>query len=306
MKASVIIPALDGGRPLARCVEACLGQIAPWPFEVLVIDSGSADGGPEWIASRAAADPRLRLHRIPKSEYGHGHTRNLGASLTTGDFICYLTQDALPADSLWLRTLVETLEAHPRAAGAFGRHRAHPHHPLPVARAIDDLFASYGATPSLLSVESPSRYANDIRYRSHLHFFSDNNSCLRRSAWSRHPFPEVDFGEDQLWADCILRSGESTLYIPDAVVFHSHDYSAREAFLRARQESFFFQRYFGYRLRHSRWHALNGALKLTRDEARILLPQAGRLGLLRRLPGTFVRHFAVTWGHYLGGRDTPP
>jgi cellulose synthase/poly-beta-1,6-N-acetylglucosamine synthase-like glycosyltransferase len=50
------------------------------------------------------------------------------------------------------------------------------------------------------------------------------NSCIRRQAWERIPFPEIDFGEDQAWAFEVQKAGLATGYAAEAVVRHSHDY----------------------------------------------------------------------------------
>ena len=40
-KASIVIPSKNGGTLLGAVLERILGQQAPWPFEVVVVDSGS-------------------------------------------------------------------------------------------------------------------------------------------------------------------------------------------------------------------------------------------------------------------------
>ena len=55
------------------------------------------DGPIEEIARAAGAD----LLEIPPEEFGHGRTRNLGAERSSGDLICFLTQDAVPVEG-WL------------------------------------------------------------------------------------------------------------------------------------------------------------------------------------------------------------
>ena len=73
-------------------------------------------------------------------EFSHGGTRNLGVELTEGEYIAFLTQDALPVDDSWLFNLVSVLEHEPEAAGAFGRHLPYEDHSPFVKR---DLLAHF-------------------------------------------------------------------------------------------------------------------------------------------------------------------
>ena len=47
-----------------------------------------------------------KCYEIPPSEFGHGKTRNYGASKGTGEFILFVTQDAKPADEYWLENFI--------------------------------------------------------------------------------------------------------------------------------------------------------------------------------------------------------
>ena len=60
-----------------------------------MIDSGSRDRS---VAIARAAG--VRVVEIEPGEFGHGRTRNLGASLCAGELICFLTQDATPVPGL--------------------------------------------------------------------------------------------------------------------------------------------------------------------------------------------------------------
>ena len=48
--------------------------------------------------------------------------------------------------------------------------------------------------------------------RQFLHYYSDNNSCLRKSYWEIFPYQDVDYGEDQLWADWIIKSNKTKAF----------------------------------------------------------------------------------------------
>lgn len=306
VKASVIIPVRDGLPLLRDCLRACLGQIAPWPFEIVPVDSGSRDGTLPLLETVAAADDRVKLHRISPAEFGHGRTRNYGASLARGEFLCFLTQDAVPIDPHWLATLVGAFAAHPTAAGAFGRHRAHHGHPATLARRLDTFFDGFGGPVTAFRIDSPERYRQSPGYRTSLRFFSDNNSCLRRAVWEKLPFDDVSFGEDQLWAEKILRHGYTKLYVDGAVVRHSHDFGPRAAFRRAREEAAFYRRRFDEVLVATQSEVPRRAARAVRGEFRATRAAAGTGTALRQIAGSVLRNLAVLQGHYRGGAATVP
>lgn len=156
----------------------------------------------------------------------------------------------MPVDEFWLYNIVSVLERFPRAAGAFGRHIARPTASPFVKRDIKEHFGRLIRYPLALSRDlSASQWQlSDEVWRKVLHYFSDNNSCLRKSVWEHVPFPEVEFGEDQLWADTIISLGYEKVYVPSAAVYHSHDFTPAEATARAATEAFYFVRQFGYQV----------------------------------------------------------
>lgn len=247
IKASIIVPTLDGGAIWRRVAAQIGAQRAPWPIEVIVIDSGSSDDSRDVAL---ALPHKTTLHQIARSEFQHGRTRNLGAAMAQGEFLLFLTQDAMPADPLWAYKFVGAMEAYPEAAGGFGRHLAHPEHGALVRDEIEAHFRTLGNWPLLVSkfTDLAAWVAGEPGFRRMLHFYSDNNSCMRRSAWADLPYPEVEYGEDQLWAEQNAARGGAKLYAPNATVYHSHDYTPDEMRSRARIEAAFFARHFGYDL----------------------------------------------------------
>jgi len=245
-KASVVIPTLNAGPIFADVLEAVVNQRTPWPFEILVIDSGSTD---ETLAT-VEKYPNVRLHKIEKSEFNHGATRNLGAEMTTGDYIAFLTHDAMPYHDRWLFNLVSSLERHPNAAGVYGKHLAYPDASVFTKRDLNNHFDAINELPLALSKDTDKdRWKeNNISWQQALHFYSDNNSCMRREIFEKIPYQQVVFGEDQLWAWDIIQAGYEKIYAPQAAVYHSHDYDEQENFDRSQIESAFFKHFFGYEL----------------------------------------------------------
>ena len=254
-KASVCIPTYNGGELLTKVVERVQAQRVPWPYEIVIVDSGSSDGSIEKLSisktrAKSLALPSLRIRQIPKTEFQHGRTRNLCAATARGEFVAFLTQDALPTDEFWLYNLVTVLARFPNAAGAFGRHIPWPTSTVFTQRDISSHFDNLLGYPLVLckqsQIQNLTHDANALRQ--FLHYFSDNNSCLRRSVWEKIPYPEIDYGEDQVWADSIIQRGYEKLYVPTAPVYHSHNYTLSETSERSETEAYFFAVKFGYRL----------------------------------------------------------
>lgn len=244
VKASVCIPTLNGGDLLLKVVGRILEQTVPWDFELLIMDSSSDDGSIE----RLPKHPSLRVERIERRSFQHGRTRNALAERARGEYLAFLTQDALPVDRTWLYNFVTVLAHFPDGAGAFGRHYAWPEASPFTKRDLKNAFESFGEDPLRLARDTKvERYeSGDIGWRQRLHFFSDNNALLRRGVWKKIPYPEVDFGEDQVWADRIIAAGYAKIYVPSAGVFHSHDYTPNETRKRMQVEADFFRAEFGY------------------------------------------------------------
>lgn len=299
-KASVILLTKNPGPHFPSIVQTVLDQETPWPFEILVMDSGSTDGTVEKIR----ALPGVRLETIPPAEFGHGRTRNLAISKTTGEFIALITHDSMPANRRWLRNLVGAVEQAPDVAGAIGRQLPYPGLNPFIARDMNLFFNHIAAFPSsIFRIEDRERYARDESYRQILHFFSNCNSCLRRSVWEKIPFPDVDFAEDQLWAKTAIDAGYAKAYSDVATVYHSHDFSLRETARRSFDESRALHLLFGYRLCPGLDTIFRQWIALTLNDMRY----ASQNHLLKRAPRSVLRapalNLARMLGYYFGERS---
>jgi glycosyltransferase involved in cell wall biosynthesis len=246
---SVMIPTLNGGNLLLDIVKRLLQQKIDAAFEIIIIDSESEDHS---IAS-LPEDPRISLYSIPRSSFQHGRTRNLGVALSKAPFLAFLTQDAMPANRHWLQNLIEPLQSHGEVVGVFGRHVGHEGHPQYLKTWMHDHFKSFAEHGLYNKLDDLRRYyKSSPEYRQFMHYYSDNNSCLRKATWCEYPYPDVAYGEDQLWADWLIQWSHTKAYAHDAVVMHSHDYTPREEFERASTEAHFFRLLYGYDLSQDR------------------------------------------------------
>jgi glycosyltransferase involved in cell wall biosynthesis len=117
---SVIVPFLNEEQFLSEAVDSVLAQSYE-AWELVLADDGSSDSGAEIAKEYAAQDPtRIRyVTHVDGSPHGLSATRNLGVSVTEGEFIAFLD-----ADDIWvprkLEEQVAILAAQPEAAMAYG------------------------------------------------------------------------------------------------------------------------------------------------------------------------------------------
>jgi rhamnosyltransferase len=233
LKASVIIPVKNGGALFRRVLQTVLEQdLGGAAFEVIIIDSGSSDGSDKWVEEMAKNHQGLKLIKIKPEEFCHGRTRNVGASLAKGEYLAFLTHDALPVDRCWLANLIKPLEKDHEVAGVFGKHIPYEDCDIFEKELLSRHFENFGIETTLFSIDDMDRYKKDASYRHYLCFYSNNSSAMRKSLWEKIPYPDVDFAEDQLWAKTILEKGYKKAYTPEAIVYHSHHYPICEQLKR--------------------------------------------------------------------------
>src|SRR5215210_1095796 len=131
---SVVIPVKNGGPLLADVLAAVRAQ---GEVELIVTDSGSTDGSAD-VARAAGAE----VIEIAPGEFGHGRTRNLAAERSSGELICFLTQDAVPQPG-WLAAHREAFELDPRVGASFGPHLPNPGTSPMIARELLEFFAGF-------------------------------------------------------------------------------------------------------------------------------------------------------------------
>lgn len=296
---TVAIPVRDGGALFAQTLQSLARQTVA--HELLVCDSRSRDGSGDLAREHGA-----RVIEIEPERFSHGGTRNLLMRQATCARVAFLTQDAEPADERWLERLLGGFALAPDVGLVYGPYRPRPTASAPVRMELERWFGrlspdgvarvdrldedeSEGLPPSALMGERG--------------FFTDANACISRAAWQETPFRDVPYAEDRVLAIDMLRAGHAKVYVPDAAVVHSHDYSAMEELRRCFDEWRGLREVYGWREPACPLHLagkLRGELGWTRRE----LHRQGVSPSERRaiLGAVIARHVVRQVGELLGSR----
>ncbi len=224
-RVSILLVTKNGARYLVEVLDGIGHQRGRFRVEeIIAVDSGSRDGSVEILRAAGA-----QVMTIPAAAFGHGKTRNLAASYAHGDYLVFLTQDATPARADWLENLLAPLVADPLVVGAYSRHTPRPNcHPMEWRRIVQEEPTGLPDSRINSRVDNPDYDRNPAFF----YFFANTSSVIRRATWRNIPWPEVEFGEDQLWAKQVLEAGYKTAYCADSVVYHSHSYGPWANFRR--------------------------------------------------------------------------
>jgi rhamnosyltransferase len=228
METSVVIPTKNGAEWIGECLQLVYSQQGVGPVEVVMVDSGSIDGTLE-IARKYP----VRIEEIAAQDFHHARTRNYAATLTTGKYLVFLSQDAIPANDSWLRAMLQNF-ADATVGAVYGRQVPKAGSTQERHDALDTMYGSERVVKDASTKQS-------LGYR--YYHFSDANAAIRREVWEATQFPEeLKVFEDLGIAKRILDAGWHIVYEPEASVVHSHNHTTVELFKRYFDIGYTFQR----------------------------------------------------------------
>lgn len=102
-EASIVVLTLNQLAITRRCFESLFAHVGP-SFELIVVDNGSADGTPAYLAELAARDPRVRVIANERN-LGFPHGCNQGLAIARGRTMVLLNNDTVLTDG-WLEGLL--------------------------------------------------------------------------------------------------------------------------------------------------------------------------------------------------------
>lgn len=215
---SVIIPTLNSGKRLELILKILVKQSIEIS-EIIIVDSSSTDSTYS-VAEKFGA----KVFQIQRVDFNHASTRTFAAKKSTGDYIIFLTDDAVPANKEFIRNLIGPFsDGHVAAVCA---RQIAPVHVGPVGQHLRSFnYPDY----------SFSRTQEDSnKYGFKTVFMSNSAAAYRRkSLESISWFGEnQSFGEDSVACAKLLLKGQKIQYSSNAIVYHGHDYSILQEFKR--------------------------------------------------------------------------
>ncbi|RKM57808.1 glycosyltransferase family 2 protein [Butyrivibrio sp. CB08] len=164
------------------------------------------------------------LRHVDKRDFDHGNTRNQGVELSKAEFFLMMTQDAFPRDKMLISSLVKAFEDSDVAA-AYGRQ--YPKSDCNLA----ERYARKFNYPN----ETIKKTQGDVdRLGIKTYFCSNVCAMYRREIFDKLGgfTKRTIFNEDMVYAGTACQNGYAIMYVPEAGVIHSHNYTYLQQFHR--------------------------------------------------------------------------
>lgn len=185
---------------IRQTVKALLAQDTDMPVEIVSCDDHSTDGTAEYLASV----PQIKRISPPEGKYVPGKTLNHMIRQAQGQYIVFNNGDAIPQHKEFLQNLIKPLQAE-TANCVFANQIARKDAFLVVRKDYERAFGDGSCS------------------RKWHKFFSLVASGFTRQELIDNPFDETfQYSEDSQWVN---RREVKIVYVPDAIVEHSHNYT---------------------------------------------------------------------------------
>lgn len=181
-------------------------------FEIIVVDSSTDD------TAIIARNKNAIVIDLPKSKFNYASALNLGIEKSTGKLIVIMSAHAIPVNNDWLYRMISHFK-NKNIAGVYCRQIPWPDADWRERHRIEETF----------DVQSIC-YSNSVATDSMA--FSNAASCIRRLVWEKHNFIIQPASEDREWAQWAINNGYSIIYDAEALLYHSHNETARKTAMK--------------------------------------------------------------------------
>lgn len=166
----------------------------------------------------------VEIYHISKREFDHGRTRHLGMKKADGEYVLFMTQDAVPADD---KLIEQLLLAFMDKDVAVAYARQLPGKDSGVIESYTREF-NYPAQSMVKSEQDLEKLGIKTFFCSNVCAMYKKSIYEELGGFVRHTI----FNEDMIFAAEAIKAGYKIAYMAQAQVIHSHNYTNKEQLKR--------------------------------------------------------------------------
>ena len=175
---------------------------------------------------------KIKYKKIKKEDFSHSLTREKEALKSNADIICFITQDVVIEDELWLYYLTKNI-INNRCDAAFSRQITKYNNIEKYTRE-----KNYPKQSRIVSEKDIARLGLNT------FFFSDAASAIKLSVFKKlkgYDGKSLPINEDMYFAFKLITNGFKIGYEADSIVYHSHQFKLKELYDRYKLTGQFFK-----------------------------------------------------------------
>lgn len=216
-----VIPAYKPGEDLLDLLEKLQKQTVP--VNRIIIINTEREFFDEKLYKIAS---NIEVVHITRKEFDHAATRDMGMRMSTGDYVLFMTMDAVPRDEKLVERLLSGFDSDEiPVAVSYARQL-----PKRGCRMAEKFTREFNYPEK--NVIKTSADIENLGIKTF--FCSDVCAMYDRKIYERLGgfVPRAIFNEDMIYAAKAIDAGYGIMYCADAEVYHSHNYTCMEQFRR--------------------------------------------------------------------------
>ncbi len=212
---TILIRTKNEENRIEKVLSAILGQTYK-KIEIVAVDGGSTDK-----TLRIMKKYPVKIYQIKPEEFTYGLALNYGFQKAKGEYIVSLNGHSLPLSKKWLETIISNFNDS-KVAAVMCKIL-----PWPDCNPFDrrGLLKRYNTQEHEITEGRPS-------------IFSNASSVIRKDVWEKVHFDEtLTASEDYDWLKKVRQLKYKIIYEPQAEVYHSHNWTLKQIYMRFFHES---------------------------------------------------------------------
>jgi rhamnosyltransferase len=223
MNVDVIIPVYKPDKRLIHLIESLERQTIPFQNIILMNTEEKYLEQLLYGTHFYEKHRRIKVFNLSKREFNHGKTRHIGVTKSNAEIFLMMTQDAMPKDDRLVEQLIGNLTGSVAVAYA----RQIPEEGCSEREKYMRQF-NYPAASRIKTTEDKKELGIKTYFCSNVCAAYRRDIYDELGGFSRHTI----FNEDMIYAALAIKAGYGIAYEAQALVIHSHDYTATQQFHR--------------------------------------------------------------------------
>jgi len=239
--ASVVIPTNADENSLKLLIDKIKSQQGFKTLHIILVNSGNQDlSGIENLVD-------IKCVNIKPQEFSHGKSRNLGLEKADGDYVIYLSDDAIPASNHLFYDMCDTFSKDEKIAAVTARQIPRSDSDLMSIFSLKEFYEFLELTGDRIISTKDFEALNSYEKRRSSQI-DDVCSCYKHEILSKYKFADVQYAEDLEIGIRLVKDGFKIAQLFSTGVIHSHKRPASYYLRRSFVETKVFASLFGNQL----------------------------------------------------------